>query len=161
VHRSSNLSVLMNKKDGSFLIRNYAIDPRYGYRAEFGEMVPVDAASMRARGLDIILANLEGFFERDALKDLERPRKSREENLRIDRDHYDVGVSLSGDTIGLEPTKRFGGGFVGIPRPDFVLDAGTGNDKFFEVLMEAFAVCRDHDASRRGRRGVRGGRADT
>jgi hypothetical protein len=148
--RSSNLSILMNKKDGTFLIRNFAIDPRYGYRAEFGELVPVEIESMHTHGLEIVLANLEGFFERDALKDLnERPRRSREKNLELDRTNYKVGVSLEGTELCLSPMKRVRGGFVGIECPDIELDANATSEKFFRLLTKAFAMCKRYD--RRGR----------
>jgi hypothetical protein len=150
VEKTSNLSILMNKKDGTFLIRNFAIDPRYGYRSEFGELVPVDIESMRTRGLAIVLANLETFFERDALKDLnERPRRSREQNLKLDRSNYEVGVAVTGNELCLDPMKRVKGGFVGIECPAITLDIRSTNEEFSQLMTEAFSICKIHDKKAR------------
>jgi hypothetical protein len=147
VEKASNLAILMNKKDGTFLIRNFAIDPRYGYRAEFGELVPVDIESMRTRGLEIVLENLETFFERDALRDLnERPRHPREESLKLDRATYEVAVALAGHELCLDPMKRVGkGSSVGIECPAMTMDARSTNEEFFQLLATAFSICRIHD----------------
>jgi hypothetical protein len=142
----------MNKEDGTFLIRNFAIDPRYGYRAEFGELVPVEIESMRTRGLEIVLANLEGFVERDALEDLnQRPRRSREENLTLDRTNYQVDVGLEGNELCLSSMKRVRGGFVGIECPDIKLHAHSTSEEFFRLLTKAFAICKLHDTRGRSR----------
>jgi len=142
MERESNLQILRNIKDGEFLIRNFAIDPRYGYRAEFGDLVPVDPQSMRERGMEIVLTNLVGFFERDALKDLnERPRRSRQENARLDRSNRLVSVALSGDELRLEPMKRVRGGFTGTDSPTITLATSSTNEEFFRLLMKAFSIC--------------------
>ena len=147
MEKASNLAILMNKKDGTFLIRTFAIDPRYGYRAEFGELLSVDIESMRTRGLEIVLANLETFFERDALRDLkERPRQPREESLKLDRTTYEVAVALTGHKLCLDPMKRVGSGSsVGIECPAITLDATCTNEEFFQLLTKAFSICKIHD----------------
>jgi hypothetical protein len=140
----------MNKKDGTFLIRNFAIDPRYGYRAEFGELVPVAIESMGTHGLEIVLANLAGFFERDALKDLnERPRRPREQSLKLDRTHYELSVALTGHELCLYPMKRVRGGSIGIECPEITLDVSSTNEAFFEHLTKAFSICKIHDKKAR------------
>jgi hypothetical protein len=146
VERTSNLSILMNKKDGTFLIRNFAIDPRYGYRAEFGELVPVDIESLRTHGLEIVLANLAGFFERDALKDLnERPRLPREQSRELDRTNYELSVASTGDELCLAPMKRVRGGAVGIECPEIKMDVRSTTEEFFQLLTKAFSICKIHD----------------
>ena len=63
--RDPNLQLRVNVKTGDFVIANFAVDRRFGFRRGWGPLVHVTRQQMKTEGLRIVLDNLAGFLDRN------------------------------------------------------------------------------------------------
>jgi hypothetical protein len=134
------LDIFKNKHTGEFIIVNFAPRPLYGGSVGWGPTVHLEPEVMRKRGLEVLLANLEGFQQRDGSLGCEIQMMTREQRRKFDSDHLLVGVRQeSPELIALQPMRPTNpAGFIGNRRHEISVSVPCSAGAFFDKLNSAF-----------------------
>jgi hypothetical protein len=133
------VDVWRDKKTGDFLILNFAEDPGWkGVYREIDARIPVAREEMKERGLDLILASLASFEERQS----QAPSWLSEEGAEFKkkrRRHVEVTVrKIAPDELELDPSRKEGGGWIGsAPEDRILVRLPCDCHSFFNILSEA------------------------
>jgi hypothetical protein len=130
------LEILSRRDGGEYCMRNFRVNPRYGYHEATVTIAFLSREEMRIRGLSTVLELLAASGEFSRAESLDEERK-----VDFDMGGFLVTVTLADDTLTLYPMKPESGGSVGVDGAEIVAQASGTNEAFFQALRRAFDAC--------------------
>ncbi|MEK7856641.1 MAG: hypothetical protein AAB288_11165 [Acidobacteriota bacterium] len=134
------LELFVNKATGDFAIINFAPHENFGYIG-WGSTVVISASELKNRTADILRENLEGFGTRKCEKRSQFADLPREEQVRFERTHKLVLITLKegGRILEVEPMRWGDRGRTGDPRDALRVSLAASNEEISNTLMQAFS----------------------
>jgi hypothetical protein len=135
--------IYVNKETKDFILENSAWTEEYGgLIIGCGPSVHISNNEMKTSGVEIVLRNLKGFFNRKKNEKTEYEMMTKNQQQKFLREHNLVSIYLDKNNfLEILPWKREGGGHIGIPEGKIVVNLPCTNEEFYQKLMESFEKC--------------------